>query len=171
MCFRVTARSGSSRIRSTAGLGGRWGRSRAARSSAATPTENRIRMGLHPGEAPEILERMVGIMLSGMTKIARVLVPVVGIALVAMGGDRPRINFGDPLPGLTAEQRALFLAGKASFEEEGEIDSGLGPVMTGTSCVECHASPAVGGGGELVETRIGAWIDGRFDSLIRFGGP
>src|SRR5262245_9336860 len=128
-------------------------------------------MGLHPGEAPEILERMVGTMLPRMTKNARILVPVVGIALIATGGDRPGMHFGDPLPGLTAEQRTLFLAGKASFEEEGEVDSGLGPVMTGTSCVECHASPAIGGGSDLVETRIGAWIDGRFNPLIRFGGP
>lgn len=110
-------------------------------------------------------------MTTRMAVAAGVAGPVVAFALCALGAGPPGNNFGDPLPGLTAEQRGRFLAGKAGFEEEGEIETGLGPVMTGTSCIECHSNRAAGGSGTQVETRIGAWIDGRFDPLIRFGGP
>ncbi|MBX9626343.1 MAG: hypothetical protein K2X82_21265 [Gemmataceae bacterium] len=80
-------------------------------------------------------------------------------------------NFGDPLPGLTADQLARFHAGKAAFEEvEGAAD-GLGPVFNGASCAECHNGEATGGGSGTLSTRIGAVVDGRFDPLVRFGGP
>lgn len=80
-------------------------------------------------------------------------------------------EFGDPLPGLTAEEHDLFLEGKAGFENVEGIASGLGPVFNGTSCAECHSSPATGGVSETLSTRIGTMTDGRFDPLERFGGP
>ncbi len=80
-------------------------------------------------------------------------------------------NFGDPLPGLTAQQLARFYAGKEGFEaEEGDAD-GIGPVFNGRSCVECHAGPATGGSSDVLSTRIGTMKNGRFDPLLRFGGP
>lgn len=80
-------------------------------------------------------------------------------------------QFGDPLPGLTQEEHALFVEGKTAFEEvEGAAD-GVGPVFNGVSCAECHASPVTGGGSDILSTRIGAVVNGRFDPLERFGGP
>ncbi|MBX9581619.1 MAG: hypothetical protein K2X87_15060, partial [Gemmataceae bacterium] len=80
-------------------------------------------------------------------------------------------DFGDPLPGLTAAQLARFNAGKAGFEEvEGDAD-GIGPVFNGRSCAECHNGGATGGGSAVLSTRIGAVVDGKFDPLVRFGGP
>jgi CxxC motif-containing protein (DUF1111 family) len=52
---------------------------------------------------------------------------------------------GDPLPGLTASQFALFQAGKAAFEEAERVGDGLGPRFNLDSCAGCHAQPAAGG--------------------------
>lgn len=82
----------------------------------------------------------------------------------------PPPSFGTAVPGLTAAQRARFDAGKSEFLEAEEADEGLGPVFNGRSCVECHATPAAGGGGELVETRFGRTVNGRFDPLANLGG-
>ncbi len=80
-------------------------------------------------------------------------------------------RFGDPLPGLTAAELDLFHAGKEGFEEgEGDAD-GIGPVFNGRSCVECHDGTATGGGSTRLSTRIGTTVKGRFDPLLRLGGP
>lgn len=108
-------------------------------------------------------------------------IAVVGFVAVSLPGPRPvaaqppggggGINFGDPLPGLTAAQLARFNAGKEGFKaEEGDAD-GIGPVFNGRSCVECHAGPAAGGSSDVLSTRIGTTRDGRFDPLLEFGGP
>lgn len=82
-----------------------------------------------------------------------------------------QVAFGDPLPGLTADELSRFQAGKAAFEEvEGVVD-GVGPVFNRDSCVACHDNQAIGGGSAILSTRIGARINGRFDPLLRFGGP
>lgn len=100
--------------------------------------------------------------------VAAVAIPSGG-PLAAQGSGGPQ--FGDPLPGLTGEQRARFFAGKTGFEtEEGDAD-GVGPVFNGRSCVECHDGPTPGGGSDVLSTRIGAMNNGRFDPLLRFGGP
>src|SRR4051812_18240391 len=52
---------------------------------------------------------------------------------------------GDPLPGLTAAQLALFQAGKDDFLEEEGVGDGLGPRFNLDSCGGCHAQPAAGG--------------------------
>ena len=85
---------------------------------------------------------------------------------------RPRasLEIGTATGG-TAFLLARFLAGKAGFEEvEGDAD-GIGPVFNGRSCAECHSGPATGGSSDVLSTRIGATISGRFDPLLRFGGP
>ena len=80
-------------------------------------------------------------------------------------------NFGDPLRGLTPDQLARFLAGKEAFEEVEGVADGVGPVFNGASCAECHNGEATGGGNATLSTRIGAVVGGRFDPLVRFGGP
>src|SRR6185369_16093941 len=80
-------------------------------------------------------------------------------------------GFGDPLPGLTADERGLFEDGKVHFQQAEEVDEGVGPVFNDVSCVACHAGPAVGGSNERLETRFGRkQRDGTFDPLIAEGG-
>lgn len=100
------------------------------------------------------------------------LLVVCAVCLLLVGAnERPQPPaLGDSLPGLTAEQRTRFDAGKDEFESAEEADEGLGPVFNGRSCVECHAAGATGGGGELVETRFGRMQNGTFDPLANFGG-
>lgn len=89
------------------------------------------------------------------------------------GGARPPQTpvVGGPLPGLTADQLARFRAGRALFIEEEEVADGVGLVFNDVSCAACHRAPAVGGGSQVFATRFGTRIAGRFDPLIRFGGP
>ena len=47
-------------------------------------------------------------------------------------------EFGDPLPGLTTEERERFDAGLEAFEEVEDVADGLGPVFNGDSCTTCH---------------------------------
>src|SRR5262245_11249273 len=63
---------------------------------------------------------------------AGVFSPVVAVlAVVSMGQvtTSAQPSFGDPLPGLTADELDRFLDGKADFEEAEEADEGLGPVF------------------------------------------
>lgn len=56
---------------------------------------------------------------------------------------------GGPLPGLTADETAFFLDGRARFAEieavQGTANNGLGPRFNSNQCLSCHAQPAIGG--------------------------
>ena len=63
---------------------------------------------------------------------------------------------GAPIGGLTAQEQALFMAGKDAFEETNSVagapdeegnatDAGLGPRFNLDGCAGCHSQPAVGG--------------------------
>jgi CxxC motif-containing protein (DUF1111 family) len=67
------------------------------------------------------------------------------ISVFSLEGVAAPNNFGDPLPGLTAEQLALFEEGKEEFEEVETAADGLGPTFNGRGCAECHSQPVVGG--------------------------
>ncbi len=60
--------------------------------------------------------------------------------------------------------QAVFDEFREIFEEIEEVEEGLGPTFNGASCVECHASPVVGGVSEVLELRAGS-LDrrGRFE--------
>ncbi|BDG05597.1 di-heme oxidoredictase family protein [Anaeromyxobacter oryzae] len=88
-------------------------------------------------------------------------------------------SFSAPLPGLDAEQRARFEAGRAQFETREGIADGLGPIFNGVSggetpavaCASCHDVGGAGGGSDLFETRFGRRLDGGgFDPLAALGG-
>src|SRR5438477_3726145 len=81
-----------------------------------------------------------------------------------------RLNFGDPLPGLTTNQLAAFAAGLENFQEVDTPESGLGPIFNNVSCVACHSVPAVGGSSPTNETRFGRLVNGQFDPLTELGG-
>lgn len=79
-------------------------------------------------------------------------------------------QFGDPLPGLTRRELQEFNDGKDDFEGVETEASGLGPIFNNTSCVICHISPAVGGGGTINVTRFGRTENGIFNPLATLGG-
>jgi CxxC motif-containing protein (DUF1111 family) len=82
-----------------------------------------------------------------------------------------RADFGDPLPGLTAGQLALFRQGQLVFESKKQIEEGLGPVFNDFGCAQCHDQPATGGASQVMETNFGRMINGVFDPMIEYGGP
>jgi CxxC motif-containing protein (DUF1111 family) len=80
-------------------------------------------------------------------------------------------KLGDPLPNLSAADRALFEKGRAEFEHLHSPDEGLGPVFNEHSCRQCHGVPVAGGFSPRTVTRIGTLVNGVFDPLTRLGGP
>jgi CxxC motif-containing protein (DUF1111 family) len=52
---------------------------------------------------------------------------------------------GDPIDGLTDDEKEMFRVGKEDFESEEGVEDGLGPRFNFVSCAGCHAQPAVGG--------------------------
>lgn len=52
---------------------------------------------------------------------------------------------GQPLPGLTPDELALFQQGLAQFQHTFTPQEGLGPQFNAQACVTCHASPVPGG--------------------------
>lgn len=66
---------------------------------------------------------------------------------------------------------ASFEDDKAIFDEQEEIDEGLGPVYNALSCGNCHQNPVSGGTSQILEVRAGHFdgvnfIDHPGDSLI-----
>jgi len=77
---------------------------------------------------------------------------------------------GESLAGLTAQQRAAFVAGREEFREAERIEDGLGPVFNDRSCIACHDVPASGGGSRRTVTRFGTRTGNLFDALVNLGG-
>jgi CxxC motif-containing protein (DUF1111 family) len=83
---------------------------------------------------------------------------------------QPRM--GDPLPGLTAIERAQFDQGRIAFMNTLPLAEGLGPIMNDNSCSTCHGIPRVGGAGVKRVFRFGRAAAGGnpFDPLASLGG-
>jgi CxxC motif-containing protein (DUF1111 family) len=77
---------------------------------------------------------------------------------------------GDPLPGLTAAQKARFLTALATFNEVETLDDGLGPVFNEKACGNCHNIGGPGGSGTQFEVRAGKLTGTTFDPLTASGG-
>ncbi len=76
---------------------------------------------------------------------------------------------GDPLHGLTTDERARFDAGRLDFLAEMVAGSGLGPIYNAASCASCHTL-AVGSHGNPTVTRFGLFDGLDFDPLTHLGG-
>jgi CxxC motif-containing protein (DUF1111 family) len=59
--------------------------------------------------------------------------------------------------------QAAFDAAMEVFEEQEELDEGLGPVFNALGCADCHANPVVGAGSQITEMRVGRFIHGTFE--------
>lgn len=92
-------------------------------------------------------------------------------ATVAAGCEKP-LKPGDPLRGLTREQRDRFRRGRVVFDSVFTPQTGLGPLFNSTSCAECHEDPVAGGSGDEVEVHATAFRAGAVcDPLAGAGGP
>jgi len=81
-------------------------------------------------------------------------------------------KLGEPLRGLTPEQRDQFNRGRTEFEHAFTPETGLGPLFNADACAECHESPVSGGPGDEVEIHVSALLmDGTCDPLVHRGGP
>ena len=88
---------------------------------------------------------------------------------------------GDPLPGLTAPEQALFEAGLEEFLQvasvQGEAvvpgtEAGLGPRFNANSCAACHVQPAVGGSSPAQNPQAGiATLGGASNQVPWFVAP
>jgi len=83
----------------------------------------------------------------------------------------PKIQPGDPLPGLSRDERARFEKGRSVFERKFTPETGLGPLFNADACGECHEEPVPGGTGDEVEIHVAALRpDGVCDPLVAQGG-
>src|SRR5260221_8641531 len=83
----------------------------------------------------------------------------------------PKIQPGDPLPGLSRDERARFEKGRNVFERKFTPETGLGPLFNADACGECHEEPVPGGMGDEVEIHVAALRpDGVCDPLVAQGG-
>jgi CxxC motif-containing protein (DUF1111 family) len=79
-------------------------------------------------------------------------------------------QFGSPLPDLTSDQLAAFVAGRDEFENIETVASGLGPIFNNVGCASCHSLQTSGGASDLNETRFGRVVNGKFDPMADLGG-
>jgi CxxC motif-containing protein (DUF1111 family) len=103
-------------------------------------------------------------------------VPLRAFALcmaLAAAGCAAQLNPGDPIPGLTRDQRDAFQRGRVVFDSTFKPETGLGPLFNEVACSECHAGPVGGGFGQEddVELHVAALRpDGVCDPLVEEGG-
>jgi len=90
-----------------------------------------------------------------------------GLALAAC---QPTVKPGDPVPGLTGEQRARFDLGAQVFDSVFTPETGLGPVFNSVGCAECHEDPVRGGTGDENEVHATAFRPPLCDPLVEEGG-
>src|SRR5262245_22116735 len=94
------------------------------------------------------------------------------LALAACSKPPGRVELDDPLPGLTADERARFEEGEEIFEGTFTAEQGLGPLFNAEGCAVCHAEPTDGGAGATREIHVsGIGQEGACDSLLDLGGP
>jgi CxxC motif-containing protein (DUF1111 family) len=129
-----------------------------------------------------------------MRRLVHAAVPLVSMLLLAACTDapqptapvtRPRSEIvlpsytgqlGDPLPGLSDNERLAFARGKAVFQRQFVQGNGLGPIFNASSCSECHGENGqdggvIGGTGDDLETHFTRVAqDGSCSMLANRGG-
>ena len=93
------------------------------------------------------------------------------VLLVLAVGCQKAVKPGDPLSGLTEQQRDRFARGKLVFDSVFTPPTGLGPLFNATGCGECHEQPAAGGHGDEIEVHATAFRGAACDPLAQEGGP
>ena len=94
---------------------------------------------------------------------------VVALITAVAACQRP-LKPGDPVRGLTRDQRALFDRGRVVFDSVFTPETGLGPLFNSIACGECHEDPVTGGVGDEVELHASAFRPPVCDPLVQEGG-
>ena len=89
---------------------------------------------------------------------------------VAVAACQKPVKPGDPVPGLTKDQRSSFDRGQVVFDSTFTPGSGLGPLFNADACGECHEDPVRGGVGDEVELHAAAFHPPLCDPLAAEGG-
>ncbi len=96
---------------------------------------------------------------------------IVGVVAFATAAPPMQPKAGEPLPGLTPNQRFMFDTGLEYYDTPLLVADGKGPGFNNTSCSACHSTP-LGGWGEISVTHFGNRLpNGDFDFLTSLGGP
>ena len=69
---------------------------------------------------------------------------------VAIAACQKPVKPGDPVPGLTKDQRSSFDRGQVVFDSTFTPGTGLGPLFNADACGECHEDPVRGGVGDEI---------------------
>ncbi len=78
---------------------------------------------------------------------------------------------GDPLPGLSPNERVRFQEGEALFNRVFTPEEGMGPLFNENQCSACHTDPAPGGTGDQFVTKATRYSASTgCDLLVAFGG-
>lgn len=109
--------------------------------------------------------------MSAVSKAGAMLGVVAGLLFTQACVKAP--NLGDPLDGLTLEQRDQFNRGRAEFERVFTPETGLGPLFNADACAACHESPVSGGPGDEIEIHVSKFLPeaSMCDPLVQQGGP
>lgn len=94
---------------------------------------------------------------------------VVSLIAVIAACQRP-LKPGDPVRGLTVDQRTLFDRGRVVFDSVFTPPTGLGPTFNAVACGECHEDPVAGGVGDEIEVHASAFRPPICDPLVQEGG-
>jgi len=89
---------------------------------------------------------------------------------VAVAACQKPVKPGDPVPGLTKDQRSSFDRGQVAFDSTFSPGTGLGPLFNSDACGECHEDPVRGGVGDEVELHAAAFHPPLCDPLAAEGG-
>ena len=100
------------------------------------------------------------------------LCAIAAVLVSAAACSRP-VKPGDPLPGLSREERDRFDRGQAVFDSVFTPETGLGPLFNAEACGECHEDPVTGGSGDEIELHATAFRapETSCDPLVDQGGP
>lgn len=77
---------------------------------------------------------------------------------------------GQPVSGLSARERQLFMQGMAVFARPFTQATGLGPLFNSNSCAACHDDPTLGGYGDSAEVHVSAYHPGQACNTLDAGG-
>jgi len=105
-----------------------------------------------------------------MSRILSVFGAVVTVAAMSAAAPPLQPKAGDPIPGLTPNQRVLFNEGREYYKHDLTVPEGLGPGFNQRSCAACHDAP-VGGWGVQTVLHIGHVTGNKFSFLESIGGP
>jgi len=73
---------------------------------------------------------------------------------------------GEPVPGLSPEEQARFVAGRALFGRAFTPEEGLGPLFNQAQCSSCHDLPTSGGHGAEPVSKATRWDPDQGCSLL-----